>query len=266
MKTTNPFPGMNPFLEIRWADAHTALIGYVRDALSENLPADLSVIAEEGLHIDSASGAELNFRADVAISQQTAIRLPEMPPAKSGGSSTVTLAKPEIIRAPTTHRWLEIRHVDDRLITVIEIVSPSNKTLGGAKKFAERQENLLHSGVNIVDIDLIRGGVRPIPETYLSLLKPDTDRTTYVIMSGLGNDPQVRNVYYCPLSERLPAITIPLRPTDEVLTLDLQPLVDRCYQMGRYWQVSQRGLPGLPLEKEERDWMQQLLVNAGLVD
>ncbi len=43
MQTTNFLPGMNPYLQARWPDAHTALIGYIRDALGERLPSDLSV-------------------------------------------------------------------------------------------------------------------------------------------------------------------------------------------------------------------------------
>jgi len=30
----NPFPGMNPFLEHRWSDVHTRLIGYIGDELA----------------------------------------------------------------------------------------------------------------------------------------------------------------------------------------------------------------------------------------
>ena len=44
MRTTNFLPGMNPYFQSRWPDAHTALIGYIRDALSEHLPNDLAII------------------------------------------------------------------------------------------------------------------------------------------------------------------------------------------------------------------------------
>jgi hypothetical protein len=47
MTTKNPFPGMNPFFEQQWRDAHTTLITYLRDALQERLPPDLSARAEE---------------------------------------------------------------------------------------------------------------------------------------------------------------------------------------------------------------------------
>ena len=41
MTTKNPFPGMNPFFEQPWRDAHTWLITYLHDTLQEQLPADL---------------------------------------------------------------------------------------------------------------------------------------------------------------------------------------------------------------------------------
>jgi hypothetical protein len=37
MTTANPFPGMNPFIEQQWRDAHTMLISYLRDHLQERL-------------------------------------------------------------------------------------------------------------------------------------------------------------------------------------------------------------------------------------
>ena len=46
---SNPFPGMNPFLELQWSDVHTVLISYIRDALSDELPEDLRSLVEEHL-------------------------------------------------------------------------------------------------------------------------------------------------------------------------------------------------------------------------
>ena len=37
----NPFPGMNPWLEGFWGDAHTSLTTYSRDAIQQKLPVDL---------------------------------------------------------------------------------------------------------------------------------------------------------------------------------------------------------------------------------
>jgi hypothetical protein len=40
--------------------------------------------------------------------------------------------------------------------------------------------------------------------------------------------------YLMPLRERLPAIRIPLRPTDSDAVLDIQPLVEQADHDGRY--------------------------------
>ncbi len=52
--TKNPFPGMNPWLQRKWSDVHTMLIGYIRDSLSPELPPDLAAYAEDG----GAGGAD----------------------------------------------------------------------------------------------------------------------------------------------------------------------------------------------------------------
>jgi hypothetical protein len=79
------------------------------------------------------------------------------------------------------------------------------------------------------------------------------------------SSPKVRELYFMPLRARLKPISVPLRPTDKDVLLDLQPLVDRCYKMGRHWLTDfTRRLP-LALKPEDELWAQQLLVDAGLV-
>ena len=70
MQTTNPFPGMNPFLEGSWPDVHTTLIGFIREGMSEELPPDLSARAEEEVIVGHESDEPLTrYRADVAVSE-----------------------------------------------------------------------------------------------------------------------------------------------------------------------------------------------------
>jgi hypothetical protein len=157
MQTTNFLPGMNPYFQVRWPDAHTALIGYIREVLSEKLPNDLAVIAEESISIDFAAEPDLRMRADVAVVEQQRIRFPDSIPLQQE-TSTLVLAEPETIRVSTTERWLEIRDIDNHLVTLIELLSPSNKTFHTSVSVAIRHEQLIRSGVNVVEIDLIRGG------------------------------------------------------------------------------------------------------------
>ncbi|MCA9185498.1 MAG: DUF4058 family protein [Planctomycetales bacterium] len=256
---------MNPFLEVRWPDAHTVLIAYVRDVLSNRLPDDLTIIAEESVSIGIPGLTDKKFRADVAVAREPQIRIPSKSPHKATRDSLV-LAKPVPIRVPLKHRWLEIRDLHDHLITVIEILSPSKKTLWSASEFARRGMHLLASGINTLDIDLIRGGVRALPDEFrMALSEPDSG-TTYLVVAGRAGDLEQRDVYYCPLQEELPVVAVPLRSNEEDVPLELQPLVNRCYETGRYWQISHRALPDPALTPDEQVWMDQLRTEAGLIN
>src|SRR5437016_3917346 len=43
----SPFPGMDPYLELRWQDVHTKLIAFAADRLNQRLPDELAAEAEE---------------------------------------------------------------------------------------------------------------------------------------------------------------------------------------------------------------------------
>lgn len=264
MQTTNFLPGMNPVLQTRWPDAHTRLIAYIGDTLNERLPNDLAVIAEESITIDCETGSDVRMRADMAVVEQPTIRFPDSV-ATLEDTSTITLAEPETIRVSPTQRWLEIRDVNNHLVTVIELLSPSNKTSVASANLARRHEQLIRSGVNVVEIDLIRGGLRTLPELMSAELKQTGSQTMFLVIVRQANCPDERQVCCCPLRDRLPAFAIPLRATDRPAPLDLQPLIDRCYQTGRYWQLSQRPLPPPDLAADEQVWFDQHRAAAGLI-
>lgn len=48
----SPFPGMDPYLEMRWNGVHQRLIVYSRDALQSKLPPDLRANIEKGVFIE----------------------------------------------------------------------------------------------------------------------------------------------------------------------------------------------------------------------
>jgi hypothetical protein len=57
------------------------------------------------------------------------------------------------------------------------------------------------------------------------------------------------------LREPLPVIRIPLRKGERDVLIDLQPLVDRVHQAGRYDMLDYLRLPDLPLPPEDQDWL-----------
>lgn len=46
----------------------------------------------------------------------------------------------------------------ERLVTVIECLSPSNKLGAGLIAYKRKRDDLLHGGVNVVEINLVRRG------------------------------------------------------------------------------------------------------------
>jgi hypothetical protein len=48
----SPFPGMDPYMESRWADIHARLVVYASNQLNSQLPGDLSARIEETLTVE----------------------------------------------------------------------------------------------------------------------------------------------------------------------------------------------------------------------
>src|SRR4051794_9506085 len=64
---SNPFPGMNPWLESWWGDVHHSLIQYSRDQLAERLPSDLFAQIEETKYVLSPDQERAVYRPDVVL-------------------------------------------------------------------------------------------------------------------------------------------------------------------------------------------------------
>lgn len=275
VSTKNPFPGMNPYLEGHWPDVHTRLIGYIADVLNLKLPANLNARAEEALTITDTERVtgDQAYRADIRVREET-VRQKEGWTAGSGAetkpaeedTATMVATEPLIVRVPAVKpRWVEIREAGSgRLITVIEVLSPSNKISDGAGNYVNKVQRYLAANVNVVEIDLLRGGgeVVSVPQSSLD----PGHRTPYRICVAQAQHLEQREVYPCPLEKPLPVIRIPLRPDDEPVLLALQPLIDRVYENGRHRQddFSFRP-PGPSLDDEDKAWVHKRLEETGLV-
>lgn len=253
----NPFPGMNPFLELHWSDVHTRLLTYIGDALAEVLPADLVVRTEERVSV-TTDHLVRGYRTDVVIVEPQPF--PPIRQAPLGPGITAPVAEPEVVLVePATERWLEIRKAD-RLVTAIELLSPANKRDDGRAAYLQKHRDFLRSRSSLVEIDLLRGGQSSVAVDLERLRR--LQGTCYVVCVSRAAILGRREVYRTPLAERLPAIRVPLRDDDPDVVLDLQPLIDRCYVAGRYWQTMHETLePPLPLE--EAAWVAARLREHG---
>jgi hypothetical protein len=263
MTKKNPFPGMNPFFEQRWRDAHTMLIGYLRDALQERLPEDLVAGAEEEIVTIGASEMAKTYRPDVNIQEPWTLKESGAEALAVGPPPTLASEPIRVLVDEETERWLEIRDTTGRLITVLELLSPTNKLESADRDgYLRKRRSFISGRVNLVEIDFVRQGAPVFANPVRNVLQQAG--ACYGICVFRAVCPGGFAAYPLRLRERLPIVRVPLRPTDADVTVDLQPLIDQCHERGRYHLLNYRLDLDPPLSPEDAVWADQILKEHGL--
>jgi hypothetical protein len=261
----SPFPGMDPYLEAHWRDIHAGLVIYARDALQGELPSGLRARVEESVLLETPLGiGDHPLYPDVRVVEYTAKRSLDLGPA--GG---VAMAEPMLINAaldPVSETFLEIIDLTsgNRVVTVMEFLSPSNKSPGpNREQYLRKQREICSSDANLVEIDLNRFGIHTLAFP-LSELGP-RGRTGYMACVRRATQRHKAEVYPMPLWQRLPIVKVPLRPKDSDVPLDLQTLVEQCWRNGGYEGTLNYAVdPDPPLLGAEKDWAAKWLCEKGL--
>jgi hypothetical protein len=127
----SPFPGMDPYLEQFWGDVHHRLITYTCDALQRHLPGDLLARMDERVFVEPSEGQGRNIVPDVRVVDRG------RPTERGVGTGNgVAVAEPLVIHLdqsePVRQGFIEIIDIMSgrRVVTVIEVLSPSNKISG----------------------------------------------------------------------------------------------------------------------------------------
>ncbi len=249
----SPFPGMNPYLEQDhvWHDFHERFCPAVAELLTPQVRPGYVARIDEHVYIHElpAEPRRLAGRADVAVAQTV---------ATSGVQTTAAVLEPPTrVQLPAIDierlAFVEIRdRLDRRVITVIELLSPTNKYAGpDREQHLMKRGQLLASGTHFVEIDLLRGGPR-LPLVGL----PQCDY--YALVSRAEQRPEA-DVYAVRLRQRLPVIPIPLRAPHPAAQLDLQALLHRIYDAAGYEDDIYTGEPQPGLSRDDAAWARQLL-------
>lgn len=259
----SPFPGMDPYLESHWGDVHHSFITYARDQLRPLLPPDLRARVEERLFVESSAGVGRILIPDVHIHQRG-----RRQPGPAAAGSRPGTAEPLVLELdePVTQGSIEIIDAasGNRVVTVIEVLSLTNKDAGeGCDLYLQKRQEARAARVSLVEIDLLRGGRRLLPVAPERL--PRAYRTPYQVCTWRGWQPTAVEIYRLPLRERLPKISVPLRPTDADVPLDLQAIVEQCYRNGSYEDdIDYRRSAEPPLVGDDARWADALLRKHGL--
>jgi hypothetical protein len=155
--------------------------------------------------------------------------------------------------------FLEVRDRHNRqLITVLELLSPSNKRPGDDRRqYLLKRNQLLASSVNFVEIDLLRGwGRLPMQRA------PACD---YCILVSRAEERPDAGIWPVSLRDTLPVVPVPLRSGEADARLDLQAALHRIYDAAGYGYYAYEGQPEPPLSSTDAAWAQQCLVETGVI-
>ena len=263
----SPFPGMDPYIEASglWGDFHNRLIGELTRVVSEALPR--GYVARTGKRsyivlIESEDKAERHFEPDVQVTAPRK-RKPTGPvpgaatPAAAASAEAESVSLRAFIEEDFTERFIDIYELqpERRLVTSIEVLSPSNKKRGskGWKRYLRKRQALLLGKANLVEIDLLRGGTRmPMLDPW-----PKSPYTLLVCRQEKAPSCKVWPGHY---RLPLPAIPVPLKAPHADVSLELQPLVEAVYARSRYDLSIDYGKPlSPPLSDDEAQWLAQRL-------
>ncbi len=189
-------------------------------------------------------------------------------PAKKGGGAAVadavgaddSVPMQAFIAEKFEETFVEVyAELEERvLVTCIEVLSPTNKRKGteGWQEYERKRQALLLGRANFIEIDLLRGGQR------YPMLTPWPDSPYTVLVSRSSSAPHCR-AWRAHFQRRLPVIPVPLLSPDPDLSLDLQPLVDGIYALGRYDERIDYTRPLTPpLSTAEAAAVREILKNA----
>jgi hypothetical protein len=251
-----PFPGMDPYLDHPelWPSVHLGLIAAIWMDLAPRLSPRYTVSVEERTYIAASSPDSFIGRADVLVASDGGPG-----PVRPGSNGGVAVREPVAVYVPApdvvTERYLEVRNVQyGYVVTVIELLSPSNKRPGseGFREYQTKRETLLSTRTSLVEIDLLRAGQRPA----ISGPAPDSD---YRIVIVRGWERPRANLYAFDLQDPIPVIPIPLERGDDEPLLDLNALLHRLYDQAVYnLRIDYRQPPTPPLDEADAAWTAEL--------
>ena len=269
---TNPFPGMNPYLEMSglWPSVHSRTIIGLGNFLSPRLRPEYSVGIEERVHVmmdsnGNGSGARIGNGLripDVAVLTASAdadaggpLRFPM--PERSKDAIAVQLPSTDLFK----ERYIEVRRVASReVVAVIELLSPTNKSGYGRQEYLAKRAAVLYSSTHLVEIDLLRAGPRmpvigAVPDTHYRILVANARRTE-----------PIADLYAFGIRQPIPDFVLPLAQDAEGIAVNLNAVVGQVYADGSYDLEIDYGSepPEPPLSDDDRGWVDALLREQGL--
>jgi hypothetical protein len=258
----NPFPGMNPWLEDPrlWPGVHQRLITYLAETINAQLPPNYVADIDERIYVEKPERARV-VAPDITVTRtSTSSQMREGVATLLADSPLLIELEPLLVHEPFI-QILSLRNGIREVVTVIEVLSPANKTPGseGHTLYLSKQGELLNSMVSLVEIDLLHLGEHTVavPLHGLEPYRP----WDYIVSLHRGGIQRWRfEVWLARLKERLPRISVPLIGDDPDVVVDLQAVLNKVYVEGRYERlIDYYQEPPIPLAEEVQRWLREQL-------
>jgi hypothetical protein len=257
--TTSPFPGMNPYLELpsMWPDVHGSLTLTIREQLQPLISPRYAAVLTPYIAYEAIDIATSRMMVpDVGVFEEPGR------PSPQEGVAIAPAPLTGLIEVPTRYYRIEIVTVgDERLVTVIEILSPANKRPGAnaADAYERKRQDVLQSAAHLLEIDLLRGGRRP------SLVTPLPAAPYFLMLSRVQRRPEVE-IWPLSLRAAIPIVPVPLAGADPDVPLDLTAALQRIYANARYdLRIDYTQPPPPPeLAPDDAAWLAAHLQAAGV--
>jgi len=162
-----------------------------------------------------------------------------------------------VVREEHVEEFIEIRQRSDgRLVTLVDLVSPTNKTTScGRQAYLKKRNESKAAGTSLVEIDLVLQGQPMLDYSRDGL--PDWD---YAVTVTRSTQPERYEIYTATLQKRLPRFRLPLAADDRDTVLDMHAAFTRCYDQGNFAaKIDYRRDPPTKLAEENRKWVSELL-------
>lgn len=256
---SSPFPGVDPYVEAvgLWEVFHPGFLTYCRDALNEILPGHYAASIGSRLELVNLAETEsLSIIPDVLVSDRgRRSHAGSRRIRTSRGMATlepVRVALPPRGKVEVKRLWIEILRLPGHIpVTVIELLSPTNKMGEGFGKYLRKRRATIRRKVHLVEIDLLLGGERlPMGEAL-----PPGD--FYALVSRSEERPE-SDVYAWTIRDPLPIIPIPLQRPDPDVPLDLASGFAQSYDRGRFAiLIDYAAPPGTIKKPADRTWAER---------
>ncbi len=253
------FPGMDPYLEAPavFPGIHGPMVVYLRDLLTPLIRPRYLASVGERVYVEGPEQRPIGPDVWVRETRRQGSGL--------AVADVAVLDEPVLVDVPDVEirePYIEIldRESGMQVVTVIELVSPTNKYAGpGRDAYEAKQREVRGSATHLVEIDLLRYGphVLAVSEARVA----GRFKFDYLVSVNRAGARRTRfEVYPRTVRQPLPRIRMPLAGDDPDVPLDIRAALEQAYEAGSYRQRIDYHAPcEPPLAPDDQAWADELI-------